>query len=146
MNCPKCSKEIPDDSILCPYCVEPIKALDAPASPKPSAAPGGSPSEIDQGKGIAWLSYVGILFLIPLLAMKDNAYTKFHAKQGLVLFIGEVIVGILGRIPFVGWFIIGPVGGLFFFVLSIIGIVKSLQGEYWKAPFGIGNIAEGFKF
>jgi len=27
-------------------------------------------------------------------------------------------------------------------VLAIMGIVKALNGEYWKLPLGVGNLAE----
>jgi len=31
-------------------------------------------------------------------------------------------------------------------IVSVAGIIKSVQGEYWKAPLGIGQLAEKFKF
>ncbi|MBN1445824.1 MAG: hypothetical protein JW957_06930, partial [Candidatus Omnitrophica bacterium] len=62
---------------------------------------------IDEGKGLAWLSYLGILLLIPLLVNKDNEYSKFHVKQGLVLLISGIILSvasiILAFIPVIGW-------------------------------------------
>jgi len=40
---------------------------------------------INEGKSLAWLSYLGILLLIPLLVNRENEYSKFHVKQGIVL-------------------------------------------------------------
>jgi len=80
------------------------------------------------------LAYLGILVLIPLLTKKDSAFVQFHAKQGLVLFIAEVI---LWWIPFVGWFFLGPIVS----ILAIVGLVMAAMGRQWKIPV-IWSIAE----
>ena len=49
----------------------------------------------DNDKLMGVLAYLGILVLIPLLAAKDSKFAQFHAKQGLTLFIGEVILFVL---------------------------------------------------
>jgi len=104
--------------------------------------------EVEKGKGMAWLSYVGILWLVPLLAMKENAFAKFHVKQGIMLTIYGLAVGVVGgAIPILGWFIIAPVGSIIVIVLAIMGIVNSLGGKYWKCPLGVAVLAEKwFKF
>lgn len=105
------------------------------------------PSEeetIEEGKIFAFLGYWGILFLIPILAKKDNRFAVFHGKQGLVLFIFEIIIGILGMIPILGWFIIRPIGYIFCFIVAIMGMVQSLSGKYWKMPW-LGQYAEKIK-
>lgn len=86
--------------------------------------------DIEANKNIAALSYVWILFLVPLLGKKHSKFAQFHAKQGLVLFITEVIVGLIVWFPF-----FGPLLMLILIVVSIIGIVKTLSGEWWKIPF-----------
>ena len=100
---------------------------------------------IEEGKSLAWLSYLGILFLVPLLVKPENEFCKFHVKQGIVIFIGWIIVNILWAIPFVGRFI-ATVCYVILLIVSVAGIIKSVQGEYWKAPLGIGQLAEKFKF
>ncbi len=100
---------------------------------------------IEEGKIWAFIGYWGILFLVPLLGKKDNKFALFHGKQGLVLFIFWIIVvWILGFIPIIGWFIFRPLGWLICVILAIIGMVKSLQGQYWKMPV-LGDIAEKIK-
>ena len=100
---------------------------------------------VEEGKIWAFIGYWGILFLVPLLGKKDNKFALFHGKQGMVLFIfWVVVVWILGFIPIIGWFILRPIGGLLALVLAIIGMVKSLQGEYWKMPV-LGDVAEKIK-
>ena len=84
---------------------------------------------------MAALSYIWVLVLIPILTKKDDEYVQFHAKQGLVLFIGSFVVMVLGMIPILGWLIILPLGWLAIIVLSILGIVNALAGKKWEMPF-----------
>ncbi len=101
--------------------------------------------DVEKGKGLAWLSYLGILWLVPLLAMKENTYCKFHAKQGIILTIWFVAISILGAIPVIGWIIL-PLGYIFGLVLAIMGIINALNGKYWKMPL-LGEMAQNwFKF
>jgi uncharacterized membrane protein len=106
----------------------------------------GSPEDIEKAKGMTWLAYLGILFLVPLLSLKESPFAKFHVKQGILLCIFIVAVSILGAIPFLGWFVIWPVGYIFAVVMAIMGIVNSLGGKYWKMPILGGMAAKWFKF
>jgi len=121
---------------------------EVPKTEQPVGTPPAGGDEVEKAKGIAWLSYLGILWLVPLLTMKDNAFAKFHVKQGIVLTIYGLAVGIVGgAIPFLGWFIIAPVGSIIVLVLAIMGIINSLSGKYWKCPLGVAALAEKwFKF
>lgn len=84
---------------------------------------------------IAALSYIWVLCLIPLLTKRSSEYCQFHAKQGLLLFIGSFVVMVLGMIPILGWLIILPLGWLLIIVFSILGIVNALQGKKWEMPY-----------
>ena len=100
--------------------------------------------EVLDGKAYAILSYLWILCLVPLLLKKENKFALFHAKQGLVLFIGELVLGFVGVIPFLGWAILF-FGTALFGVLSVVGLVQVLMGNYWKMPV-VGDIAEKIAF
>ncbi len=100
-----------------------------------------SKKDIDDGKSIAWLSYLGLLFLIPLLVKPENSFCKHHAKQGLVITLLWIVVLILS--PFIN--ILDSLAFLAIIVISIIGIVQSLSGNYWKAPLGIYQLSQKFK-
>lgn len=114
--------------------------------PKPEVKPpAGGDKVVEEGKQLAWLSYIGILFLVPLLAKKDNAFCLHHAKQGMVYFIIEFVLYIIFIIPFLGW-IVGTLGLLFMAVMSIMGLIQALQGNYWEAPVGIHGLSQKFKF
>ncbi len=93
---------------------------------------------------IAILSYIGILVLVPLLMEKKDEFVKFHAKQGLVLFIAEVITSFFTAIPLIGWFL-GPVIWIFWIILSVVGIINVLNGKRSPLPL-IGGFANQFKF
>lgn len=95
-------------------------------------------------KGFGILAYFNLLVLVPILAGKTE-FSKFHANQGLVLCIIEIVfgaaIGILARIPILG-VIFGIVGGLFELVcliMAIIGIVHAVNGEMKELPV-IGGI------
>lgn len=82
--------------------------------------------DIADNKYVAALSYIWILFLVPLLAKKDSPFAQFHAKQGLVLCIASII---LSFIPFFGWLV-----NLGLFVVVVIALIKTLSGEAWEIP------------
>jgi len=79
-------------------------------------------NDVEENKVFAALSYLGILVLIPLLVKKDSKFAMEHAKQGLVLFIIEIVL----------WFI------------NLIPLIYALQGKFWKIPF-VYNWAQNFK-
>ena len=93
-------------------------------------------------KGMAVLSYFGLLVLIPIFLAKEDALARYHANQGLVLFLVDIICGILGSIigaiPVVGG-IITLALGIVIFVLFIIGIINAVKGEMKPLPL-IGGI------
>lgn len=97
--------------------------------------------DIESGKGMAVLSYIGILCLIPYFAEKNNPYVVYHAKQGLNLFLLEVIasvaVSVLSVVLFLLFFIVGLVGfavGVTGFALSIMGIINVCNGKAKELP------------
>ena len=101
-----------------------------------------SNKDIEENKAIAFLSYLGILFLIPLLVKPDSKFSIHHAKNGLVLFIVWLIVAVVSIVPFLGW-LIGFLGAITLLIYSIVGIVKALQGEFWEMPF-LGQYTKKF--
>ena len=99
-----------------------------------------APEDIEKNKVMAILAYLSWLVLIPLLAAKESKFARFHANQGLVLAIAEIILGIalgiLEGIPLIG-LIFGLVGGLLGLVcliLAILGIVNAANGKAKELP------------
>ena len=99
----------------------------------------------DKDRWIAAISYIPIVCLYSLTKVSEGKFIKFHASQGFLLFLAEVVVVILtiileltiGKIRFLGIFVVGlfQLGtGLIALLLAVIGFVKSLFGEYWHIP------------
>jgi uncharacterized membrane protein len=96
-----------------------------------STEPMADAKDIEENKLWALLGYLGILCLIPLLAKKDSKFAQFHAKQGLILLIGEFFVWI----PFLGWML-----GIVILVFWIIGIINVFSGKMKPLPI-VGELA-----
>lgn len=84
------------------------------------------PKDIEENKNVAAIGYVWILCLVPLLLKRKSSFAQFHAKQGLVLFIIELVGW---WIPIIGWFLM-----LVAVIFAIVGIIMALDGKYWKMP------------
>ncbi|RAV16420.1 hypothetical protein DQG23_28820 [Paenibacillus contaminans] len=96
------------------------------------------PSDVQNNKGMAILAY--ILFFIPLLAAKDSKFAMYHANQGLLVFLGYLIVNVvLTIIPIIGWILL-PFANLFVFILMIIGIINAANGQVKPLPL-VGSIS-----
>lgn len=99
-----------------------------------------SKKEIEDGKGLALLSYIGFLVLIPYLVEKKNKYVRFHALEGMNLFIYELILG--GILTFVNIFIplaflrslFSTIVSLICLALSIIGIINVCNDQAKELP------------
>ncbi len=99
----------------------------APApAPAPEHKPTFDPKDIADNKVVAALSYLWILFLVPLLAKKDSPFAQFHAKQGLIICVAGFI---LSMIPVIGWLL-----NIVLFVVVIMALIKTLSGEAWEIP------------
>ena len=103
-----------------------------------AAAYGPNPADVEKNKIFAILAYLGILFLVPLLAAKDSPFAMYHANQGLVLFILGIAIGVVTMIPVLGW-IVGIVGWVVQVVFMILGIINAANGQMKPLPL-IGGI------
>ncbi len=91
-----------------------------------------SKEDIEKNKTMAGLSY--FIFFLPLLVCPDSKYAKFHANQGLILFIAAIAGNaILGFIPVIGWMLI-PIYGLGVLALGIMGLINGLGGKATRLP------------
>jgi len=103
-----------------------------------------SVKDIEENKAITFLSYLGILALVPLLVKRDSQFAQFHAKQGIVLAVAWFAAAwIANVIPFIGILIISPIVMIGGIALMIIGLVNVGKGETKKLPI-IGDIADKF--
>lgn len=87
----------------------------------------------DSERLFAALSYVWILFLIPFVWGHSKPFVYRHAKQGIALFIFEIVLSLIVWIPLLGW-AIGIIGWFFVVVVAIIGIAHALAGKDYEIP------------
>lgn len=95
-------------------------------------------NDIQENKVYAILAYLGILFLVPLLAAKDSPFARYHTNQGVLLFIAGIICNMLAIVPILGW-IAAVIGNIIILVFRIIGIINAFKGEAKELPI-IGHI------
>lgn len=102
--------------------------------------------DIVENKVFCILSYLGILFIVGLIAQPNSKVVKFHANQGLVLFIAETVLGIaggmMGVIPFIGAVmtaIIGMAASAVVLAAFIYQLINISDGKVKKLPV-IGDI------
>ena len=94
------------------------------------------------------LAYLGPLVIISFLMAKDDPFVKFHIKQGLVLFIAEIILWILSSyfwVMFYQFWMLYQLLNLGLLVLVIMGIINVVQGKEQELPL-VGSLAKNFKF
>ena len=157
--CGNCGTKIDDNAKFCPGCGQAIEApateqikTEATEQPKAEQAQGQQKDlsakvanlnntkdttdqfdkdDIEKNKAMGLLAY--ILFFIPLLAAKDSPFARYHANQGLVLFLCGLISSVLWIIPILGW-IIAPILSIVITVLAVIGIINALNGKAKELP------------
>ena len=157
--CGNCGTKIDDNAKFCPGCGQAVEApateqikTEATEQPKAEQAQGQQndlsakvanlnntkdttdqfdKDDIEKNKAMGLLAY--ILFFIPLLAAKDSPFARYHANQGLVLFLCGLISSVLWIIPILGW-IIAPILSIVITVLAVIGIINALNGKAKELP------------
>jgi len=96
--------------------------------------------DISANKTMGILAYLGLLVLVPIFAARQSKFAMFHAEQGITLCICAHIVSLLavflGKIPAIGFVfsIVFGLVGLVLFLLMIIGIVNSVNGQAKEIP------------
>ncbi|OQX70813.1 hypothetical protein B6D52_03375 [Candidatus Parcubacteria bacterium 4484_255] len=94
-------------------------------------------------KLLAVVSYLGVLSLIGMILREKSKPVHFHVKQGIALFVAEIICTLILAIPFIGP-IIGLIGWILCVLLSILGLIKAAKGKKWQIPV-LGKLATRIK-
>ena len=165
--CGKCGTKVDEGVKFCPSCGNP---MEAPAPEQQAqtqqAQPAGDQNDfsakiaalnntadttadfdkadIEQNKAMGILAYLGPLVFIPMFAAKGSKFARFHANQGLTLFIAcvawSIVYSILNWIILaISWrlYFISSIIGLFslvFLVLAVLGIVNAANGRAKELP------------
>lgn len=165
--CASCGSKLEDGTKFCPSCGAAQAADTYNANTANTADNAGSANQanginitdttssydrndIEKNKVLCAVSYISILFFLPLVACPESRFGKFHANQALILLIASTILGIGGGIlynvlwllPLIPDFIKQIVDTLLDFILwavpaagMIFGIVSAAQGKAREIPF-----------
>ena len=137
--CTNCGKELEENAVC--SCQTAGHTESAQESATVNAVPVTTGYSTPNGKLYSILSYVGILWLIGMLAApeKDDALVRFHVNQGLVLTIASVVL--TAAINLVGIILPDILTGLLSFSVSvaslvfmILGIIAANNGEEKELP------------
>lgn len=148
--CGKCGIKVDEGVKFCPECGYVMAAPAAEQQPPQQPADAGGfadkvgrlndtadtteqfdRNDVEKNKMMAVLAY--ILFFIPLLAAKESPFARFHANQGLVLFLGGLATSVVLMIPILGW-LIAPILSIVVTILAVIGIINALNGKAKELP------------
>ncbi len=106
-----------------------------------------------EDKVFAALSYISVMFIIPLILRHDQDEVYFHARQGMVLFGAEVVVWfvlfmlesfVVALMPTTSFGLVSVLGAaawILFVALSMIGIYFIFRNKKWEMPI-LGKIAK----
>ncbi|MBR5662937.1 MAG: zinc-ribbon domain-containing protein [Bacilli bacterium] len=180
MKCPKCEKEVKTTDVFCSSCGTNLKkkksskkkeskinqdeifnkigdglekVLDTEDTTKDYTK-----KDVEDNKGLALLSYLGPLALVPYFYNKGSKYVKYHAVQGMnmlvIWVVYSIVTGLLYMIKFTKscehymggiitncvkvtpWWVRIPVDfvGMVLFAIAVIGVFYALTGKAKKLP------------
>lgn len=95
--------------------------------------------DIDSNKGISCFAYVGFLFVMPLFAASDSPFARFHANQGLVLLIDQMVLMVFILVSHV----LSPVVPSVFPIVRLILFVVLYVFSIFSIIYGIANTLRG---
>jgi uncharacterized membrane protein len=124
---------------------EPEKQPSEAFPAEPVTAPAADPDDLtEDGRLAAIMSYVPFLCFVPLMNInwKENEEARFHARQGIVLFLIELVAIILlvddlAKLVFKAILALAA-------ALSVAGIYFALQGKRFRLPI-ISDFADKAK-
>jgi uncharacterized membrane protein len=90
-------------------------------------------ADIREHRLLAACSYISFLCIVSLALRGKSAFTYYHARQGLVLFLAELILSLVNVIPVLGA-IVWLLASIYFVVMSITGFRRAYAGCVWEMP------------
>ncbi|MBE5935913.1 MAG: zinc-ribbon domain-containing protein [Lachnospiraceae bacterium] len=168
--CSKCGNQLEDNAAFCNYCGTPVGGDMNQTSQSTQTSSDANDymekikglnntedtthtfdqNDIAQNKAMGILAYIGLLVLVPILCAKESKFARYHANQGLVLWLASIafsiVTGIVDTaISAISWrlgllaSLVFGLGNLALFIIMIIGIVNAASGKAKELPI-IGKI------
>ncbi len=135
--CEKCGAELEENAKFCQSCGA---AIDVNSGVFTGEVLGADKADTEKNRALGIISYIGILFIVPILMSTKSKFARYHANQGLVIFLATVILGlicgVISTIPFMGMIgeLLSSILSLVAFVYEILGIVSAAKGEMKDLP------------
>lgn len=149
--CGNCGTNVSDGSRFCPHCGQVLQGSGSEGNNRQGNGANRSysaqgreftgffdPRDISDNHFLCILCYLNILFVIPLVMRPHSPYVKFHANQGILLFILTLLNGVCWKIPVIGW-LAGIIVSIYSFIAVVLGIIACLNGQARELPI-IGGI------
>lgn len=133
-KCNECGMYVENEVKFCPACGTAFESSEEWAEAESAF----DSADIRDNKVMAVLAYMGLLVLIPLFAAKESRFVRYHAKQGLILLIAEMIFAVSYCILS---FIVLSISWRLYFIVKIAGMASYLFPVL--AVIGIGNVVGG---
>lgn len=138
MKCPRCDFQVNRKDNFCPYCGEQLKLITKEKEDSLNYQDTTFDNEdIEQNKLIAGLSYISFLFILYFIVCPKSKFAKFHANQGIILFISKAVVSIfIGLLDISNMYrlIIENICDAIFVLLIIYGLINALKGKVRRLP------------
>lgn len=152
--CTLCGNKVEPNAAFCATCGarQPGAAAPPSASASSSNSPGGnflnniSPSTASILCYVPFAGWIAALIVLASRRFQSDRLTRFHAFQGLYLFVFWILIDVaLGAtFGFAGWAVRRAVTGtlkLSVLAASIYMLVKTSQGEFVRLPV-LGDLAD----
>ena len=109
-------------------------------------------ADVASGRILAAVAYLPALCFGGLFAAPGNRYVGFHARQGLLLFLAEIVGAVvialfdasLGAIPVLGFLASAVLKFAIWFGFlgaTVYGVIKGANGEVARIPY-LGDAVE----
>ncbi|MBE7092477.1 MAG: hypothetical protein E7365_04795 [Clostridiales bacterium] len=95
--------------------------------------------DIEENKGISCFAYFGFMFIMPLWAASDSPYAQFHAKQGKILAINELLMCVL---IFLAHILVPLMPSLFRMLRTLLCLMLFLSMLFYVI-YGVTNTMRG---
>ncbi len=115
----------------------PAAESDPDANSETGPAYDADPDDVARNKTVAMVAYFWVLFLVPLVVAPNSAFAKYHANQGLILFIASLILmvadSVLRLLPLIGFGVNIAIWAILV-AYVILGIVNAARGKARPLP------------
>lgn len=138
MYCKYCGEQLNSNDVFCRKC-----GARQENEPVTGEVYSFAPDDVRENKAFAVLAYLGILVIVPIIAARKSPYARFHANQGLVLFLASVIVQTVLSV-LAGVFSVirlGFIFGILSFLVAVVvlaliitGIINAVNGRRKALP------------